>query len=326
MRDYNYCMTNLSSNSEIILYQSPDGQAKIEVKLQDETVWLSQSQMAELFQKDRKTITEHIGNVFKEGELEENSVCRKFQHTALDKKTYDVNFYNLDVIISVGYRVKSHRGTQFRIWATKTLREYIVKGFVLNDERLKNGGTVNGINYYNELLKRIRAIRASEKNFYEKVRDTFATSIDYDSKTEAAKEFYATIQNKFHFAITGLTAAEIVSKRVSSQKLNMGLTNWNGKSITRAQAEIAKNYLIETELKQLQLLVEQFLAFAEFQVERKNPMYMRDWKERLNEFLKLNRLEILTDKGKISHEEMQEKVKNELKKYLKIEDKRKLLI
>ncbi len=193
------------------MYQSPDGSAKIEVKLQDETVWLTQSQMAELFQKTVPTINEHIKNVFLERELEENSVIRKFRITAADGKIYETNFYNLDVIISVGYRVKSLRGTQFRIWATRTLREYIVKGFVLNDERLKNGGTVNGINYYDELLERIRAIRASEKNFYEKVRDTFATSIDYDSKTETAKEFYATVQNKFHFAITGLTAAEIIS-------------------------------------------------------------------------------------------------------------------
>ncbi len=226
-----------------------------------------------------------------------------------------VKYYNLDVIISVGYRVKSLRGTQFRIWATRQLREYIVKGFVMDDQRLEGGKTINGINYFNELLERVRSIRASEKNFYEKVRDTFSTSIDYDSKAETAKEFYSTVQNKFHFAITGLTAAEIVIARIDSQKMNLGLTNWSGNNITREQAEIAKNYLAETELRQLKLLVEQFLAYAELQVERKNPMYMSDWKRKLDDFLKLNDLAILIGKGKISHEEMQERVKAELRKF-----------
>ena len=301
--------------SQIILYQAPDGQTKLEVKLQDETVWLNQSQMGELFQKDKRTISEHIQNIFIEGELDSNSVVRNFRTTAADSKIYDTKFYNLDVIISVGYRIKSHRGTQFRIWATKQLREFLVKGFVLDDQRLAEGKKINKINYFDELLERVRVIRVSEKNFYEKVRDTFATSIDYDTKTEDAKDFYSTVQNKFHFAITGLTAAEIITKRIDFKKPSLGLTSWTGEHITRQQAEIAKNYLIETELRQLKLLVEQFLAYAELQVERKNPMYMSDWKRKLDEFMKLNDLKILTGKGAVSHEKMQQKVKAELVKY-----------
>jgi hypothetical protein len=302
-------------DSQIILYQTPDGQTNLEVKLQDETVWLSQAQMAELFQTTKQNVSLHVKNIFSEKELDGNSVVKEYLTTAVDGKKYPTLFYNLDLIISVGYRINSHRGTQFRIWATKQLREFIVKGFVMDDQRLAEGKTLRGINYFNELLERVRAIRTSEKNFYEKVRDTFATSIDYDSKVETAKDFYSTVQNKFHFAITGLTAAEIVTKRIDSKKTSLGLTNWTGEIITRQQAEIAKNYLEETELRQLKLLVEQFLAYAELQVERKNPMYMSDWKRKLDEFMKLNDLEILTDKGAISHEEMQKKVKAELAKF-----------
>jgi len=302
-------------DSQIILYQAPDGQTKIEVKLQDETVWLIQAQMAELFQTTKQNVSLHIKNIFSEKELDENSVVKEYLTTAVDGKKYSTLYYNLDLIISVGYRINSHRGTQFRIWATKQLREYIVKGFVMDDRRLEEGKTLHGINYFNELLERVRAIRASERNFYEKVRDTFATSIDYDSKVETAKDFYSTVQNKFHFAITGLTAAEIVTKRIDSKKPSLGLTNWIGEIITRQQAEIAKNYLEETELRQLKLLVEQFLAYAELQVERKNPMYMSDWKRKLDEFMNLNDLENLTNKGAISHEEMQKKVKAELVKF-----------
>jgi len=300
---------NQKFSSEIILYKSIDGSTKIDVILENETVWLTIDQMADLFNKSRSTINEHILNIYTEKELIEQDTVRKIGIS--DFSTKPTNYYNLDVIISVGYRVKSLRGTQFRIWATQTLREYIVKGFVMNDVKLANGG-----NYFNEWLERVREIRASEKNFYEKVKDTFATSVDYNPKIDFAKDFYSSIQNKFHFAITGFTAAEIVVKRINSQKLNLGLTNWSGKIITRKDAEIAKNYLAETELKQLQLLVEQFLAFAELQVERKIPMYMKDWKERLDEFLKLNRMEILTNKGIISHDKMQTKVKTELNKYL----------
>lgn len=297
-------------DSQIILYQAPDGQTKIEVKLQDETVWLSQAQMAQLFQKDQRTVSEHINNIYKEGELAKEETTMRVTGISGNSIVKPITLYNLDVIISVGYRVKSYRGTQFRIWATKQLREYLVKGFVMNDKKLADGGS-----YFDELLERVRAIRASEKNFYEKVRDTFATSIDYSPGTNLAKDFFATVQNKFHFAITGFTAAELIAFRVSSRKPNLGLTNWNGQIITRQQAEIAKNYLAETELRQLKLLVEQFLAFAELQVERKNPMYMSDWKNKLDEFLKLNNLEILTTKGKISHERMQKLVKLELKKF-----------
>lgn len=299
--------TSQKSQSEIILYQSQDGSTKIDVILENETVWLSQDKMAKLFDRDQSVISKHIKNVFNEGELDEKGNMQNM-HTAISDKP--IVLYNLNVIISVGYRVKSLRGTLFRIWATQKLREYIVKGFVMNDSKLAQDG-----NYFNELLDRVRAIRASEKNFYEKVRDTFATSVDYDSKADYAKDFYSTVQNKFHFAITGLTAAELVVSRVDSRKPNLGLTNWSGQLITRKDTEIAKNYLAETELKQLKLLVEQFLAFAELQVERKVAMYMADWKERLDEFLKLNRMDILTSRGKISHEQMQRKVKAELAKF-----------
>lgn len=296
--------------SEIILYQSQDGSTKIDVILENETVWLTQDQMSQVFQTDRSSIAKHIQNIYETEELERDITCAKFAQHLSGGRIYQTLHYNLDLIISVGYRVNSYRGTQFRMWATKKLREYIVKGFVLNDNKLSQGG-----NYFDELLERVRAIRVSEKNFYEKVRNTFATSVDYDSKAQTAKDFYATVQNKFHFAITGLTAAEIVVNRISSKKPSLGLTNWPGQMITRQDAEIAKNYLIETELKQLKLLVEQFLAFAELQVERKTPMYMIDWKERLDEFLKLNRMEILISKGKISHEKMQKKVRMELAKF-----------
>ena len=306
-------MPTQNKNNQIIIYNTEDGETKIEVRMKDETVWLSQKQMAKLFDKDRKTITEHIQNVFKEGELTENSVCRKFQHTAKDGKTYNVNFYNLDVIISVGYRVKSLRGTQFRIWATQKLKEYIVKGFVMNDERLADGRVKK--TYFEEWEERIRKIRTSEANFYQKVRDVFATSADYNPKANYAKSFYATVQNKFHYAITGLTAAEIVNNRVDSKKENMGLTNWKGKIITREQAQIAKNYLEKLELKRLNLLVEQFLSFAELQSVEQRVMYMKDWIQKLDDFLILNEKQILQTAGNVSHLEMEKKVRKELEKY-----------
>jgi len=300
-------------NNKIIIYNTGDGGMKIEVKLEDKTVWLSQKQMAELFDKDVRTVNEHIGNVFLEGELAENSVIRKFRITAADGKNYETNLYNLDVIISVGYRVKSHRGTQFRIWATQKLKEYIVKGFVMDDDRLAEGGVKK--TYFKEWEERIRKIRTSEANFYQKVRDVFATSVDYDPKTDYAQKFFATVQNKFHFAITGLTAAEIVSSRVNSQKENMGLTNWRGEIITRDQAEIAKNYLEELELKRLNLLVEQFLSFAELQSVEQRVMYMKDWILKLDGFLILNDKEILAGVGGVSRKEMEQKVRLELKKF-----------
>ena len=300
--------SNLSDNGQILLYQTQDGKTDIQVTLKDETVWLTQNQMAELFQRDQSVISKHIKNIFKEGELEEKSNMH-FLHIANSDKP--VAYYNLDVIISVGYRVKSHRGTQFRIWATQQLREYIVKGFVMNDSRLADGRT----NYFDELLERVRRIRASERNFYDKVTAIFATSIDYDPKTDYAKKFYATVQNKFHYAIHGHTAAELITKRIDSSKLNMGLTNWKGEIITSQDAKIAKNYLEELELKRLELLVEQFLSFAELRSVEKVPMYMATWIKKLDDFLVLNEKQILRDAGTVSHKDTEKKVRDELKKY-----------
>lgn len=302
----------MNQKSQIILYQTPDGQAKIQVKLEKETVWLNQDQMAQLFQRGQSVISKHIANVFREKELEKESNMQ-FLHIAFSDKP--VAFYNLDVIISVGYRVKSLRGTQFRIWATKTLREYMVKGFVMDDERLSGGKSGNRFNYFGELLERIRAIRASEKNLYEKVKEIFATSVDYNSKTKEATNFYATVQNKFHYAITGYTAAELIVNRASGREKNFGMTNWKGKSVIKSDALIAKNYMLERELRQLYLLVEQFLSFAELQIERERQMYMNDWRKALDEFLELNRLELLRGKGTVSHLKMEKFVKKELKKY-----------
>jgi len=304
----------LKNTSEIILYRTEDDRTEIQVTLQNETVWLSQGQMAELFQKDVRTINEHIKNIYEEGELHENRTIRNFRIVQMEKKrrvTRSVDFYNLDIIISVGYRVNSHRGTQFRIWATQRLKEYIVKGFVMDDKRLAGGAT----NYFDELVQRVRRIRTSEKNFYEKVRDIFTTSIDYDPKTDYARQFYATVQNKFHYAIHGHTAAELIAERVDSTKPFMGMTNWSGNIVTRKDAEVAKNYLEELELKRLELLVEQFLSFAELRTIEKKPMYMTDWVKKLDEFLILNEKEILTHTGKISHKEMEIKVREELGKF-----------
>ena len=286
---------------------------KLEVKLENETVWLSQSQMAGLFKKTVPTINEHIKNIFFEGELEKNRVIRNFRITATDGKTYDTRLYDLDVIISVGYRVKSLRGTQFRIWATQKLREYIVKGFVLDDERLSDGRVAK--TYFQELEERIRKIRTSEANFYQKVKDIFATSVDYDSRADYAKKFFAMVQNKFHYAITGLTATEIIHSRIDSNKENLGLTNWQGEIITREQAEVAKNYLEELELKRLNLLVEQFLSYAELQSVEERLMYMKDWINELNNFLTFNKKNILANAGSVSHENMENRVRTELAKY-----------
>ncbi|MHB8903763.1 MAG: RhuM family protein [Patescibacteria group bacterium] len=300
-------------NNQIIIYSTADGEMKLEVKLENETVWLSQKQMAELFDKDVRTINEHVSNVFFDGELDKISVIRNFRITAVDGKAYDTNLYNLDVIISVGYRVKSLRGTQFRIWATQKLKEYIIKGFVLDDERLSDGRVRK--TYFQELEERIRNIRTSEANFYQKVRDIFATSVDYDPRTDYAKKFFAMVQNKFHYAITGLTASEIIHNRIDCNKENLGLTNWQGEIITREQAEIAKNYLEEIELRKLNLLVEQFLSYAERQVVKKRLMYMKNWVDELNEFMIFNKEKILDNAGSVSHQDMEEKVRLELAKY-----------
>ncbi|MBU1684310.1 virulence RhuM family protein [Patescibacteria group bacterium] len=308
-------MNDNQRNNQLIIYNTVDGQTKIEVRIKDDTVWLSQKQMAELFDKDVRTINEHIKNVFFEGELAENSVIRKFRITASDGKMYTTNFYNLDIIISVGYRVKSLHGTQFRIWATQKLRDYIIKSFAMDDERLAEGRVAK--TYFEEWEDRIRRIRTSEANFYQKVRDVFATSADYNPKADYAKLFYATVQNKFHFAITGLTVAEIVSSRVDSKKENLGLTNWKGEIITREQAQIAKNYLQKLELKRLNLLVEQFLSFAELQSVEQRVMYMKNWIQKLDEFLILNDKEILQNAGNVSHLKMEKKVREQLEKYNK---------
>jgi len=309
--------TEKEPNNKVIIYNTGDGKTEIEVRLEDETVWLNQKQMAELFQKDIRTISEHIQNVYLEKELEKNPTIRNFrivQKEGFRAISRNIEYFNLDVIISVGYRVKSLQGTQFRIWATQKLKEYIVKGFVMNDERLANGRVKKG--FFEEWLERVRKIRASEKNLYEKIKDIFATSVDYNPRTDFTKKFYAAIQNKFHYAITGKTAAELVVKRIDGKKENLGMTVWEGPIPTRKEAGIAKNYMLETELRQLYLLAEQFLSFAELQIERKNIMHMKDWLEYLHKMLEINKLKVLPGKGSISHEKMEKVVKKELKRFL----------
>ncbi len=289
--------------------------------MEEETVWLTQSQMGQLFGKDKRTISEHIRNIFSEGELDENMVVRKFrtttQHGAIQGKTqeHEVKGYNLDVIISVGYRVKSVQGTQFRIWATQRLKEYIIKGFTLNDDRFKSGSSMN---YFNELQDRIREIRLSEKFFYQKIKDIYATSIDYDPKDEKTIEFFKIVQNKLLWAISQQTAAELVYRRVDASLPLMGMLSYDKKqvaSIKKAEVSIAKNYLNEDEMKLLGLLVEQYLAFAETMAQQQTPMYMSDWIERLDGILKMNGRELLTHAGKISHQMALEKSDDEYKKF-----------
>ena len=290
---------------EIIFYTTPEGVTKVEVVYQGETFWLSQREMAELYGVDRSVITKHIGNIFKSNELNENSVCAIFAHTAADGKTYTSQFYNLDVIIAVGYRVNSLRATQFRIWATQTLREFIVKGFVLDDERLKLNKRF-GPDYFNELLERIREIRASERRFYLKITDIYEQcSIDYSPTAEITKTFFQTVQNKLHWAITGQTAAEIVASRAKASLPNMGLTTWknapHGK-ILKSDVVVAKNYLNEKEIKELERIVTMYLDYADLQAERQIPMRMQDWVEKLDAFLKFNEYDILHHPGKVSYE------------------------
>jgi hypothetical protein len=299
-------------NSEIIMYQTEDGLTKIETTFDGDTVWLSLDQMAELFQRDRSVIGKHIRNIFNEGELEKDSVWAKFAHTASDGKEYQVDHYNLDVIISVGYRVKSLRGTQFRIWANKILKEYLKKGFAMNDDLLKNAG---GGNYFQELLERIRDIRSSEKVFYRQILDIYATSIDYDPRASESVEFFKIVQNKMHFAAHGHTAAEIVYLRVDADKEFMGMTAFDGKGLRKADASIAKNYLQEDEIKILNRLVTAYLEFAELQAIRQRPMYMKDWIGKLDDFIKMSGSELLDNAGKISHEEAKVKAELEYEKY-----------
>jgi hypothetical protein len=282
-------------NSEIIIYQTEDGQTKIETRFENETVWLTQEQIVMLFQRDQSVISRHINNIFSEGELDKESNMQKM-HIAFSDKP--VAFYNLDVIISVGYRVKSHRGVQFRKWATALIKEYLIKGFAMNDDRLKEAG---GGNYFDELLARIRDIRSSEKVFWRKVLDIFATSIDYDATTSLAVDFFKTIQNKMHWAAHGHTAAEIIYQRVDAGKPHLGLTNYKGTQPTKQETEIAKNYLTTYELDILNRMVTAFLEIAEIQAISRQVMYMRDWVERLDGFLKLTNKNILDNAGSISH-------------------------
>ncbi|UJP63332.1 virulence RhuM family protein [Mongoliitalea daihaiensis] len=297
-------------SSSILIYQTEDGKTKIETRLENETVWLTIDQMAELFQKSRSTINEHILNIYSEGELDEDTSKKKIGIS--DFSTKPTNFYNLDIIISVGYRVKSFQGTKFRQWATARLREYLIKGFTLNDELLKQAG---GGNYFDELLARIRDIRSSEKVFWRKVLDIYATSIDYDPKSDLSVLFFQTVQNKIHWAAHGHTAAELIYKRIDAAKPNLGLTNFKGAKPTKQDLEIAKNYLNEEELNMLNRMVTAYLELAELQALNRKPMYMKDWIERLDDFLRMTGNEILTHAGKISHQQMLDKAKLEYEKY-----------
>ena len=300
--------------NKMIIYTSDDGQVKIEVKLEDENVWLTQNAMAELFDTTRNNITMHIKNIFEEGELQESAVSKDSLLTANDGKNYKTKFYNLDLIISVGYRVKSIRGTQFRIWANKLIKDYLIKGYNLDSDRMKNSG--GGI-YFEELLEKIRDIRSSEKVFWRKILDIFATSIDYDAKNELTREFFKTIQNKMHYAVHGNTAAELIFNRVDSNKENVGLTNFKGNMPTKAETEIAKNYLSEKEIQILNRMVSAYLDVAEINALNGNPMTMKDWNNELDGFLTMTHKDILTDKGIISHEEALKKAHEEYDKYMK---------
>ncbi len=302
------------NNSQFIVYVSEKGETKIEVRFQGETVWLSQNMIADLFQTTKQNVSLHINNIYKENELEANSTVKDFltvQNEGKREIKRTLKFYNLDMIISVGYRIKSKIATRFRQWATANLREFIVKGFILDDERLKNPDLP--FDYFEELERRIQDIRTSEKRFYRKITDIYATSVDYDPTINASILFFKTIQNKMHWAITGKTAAEIISERVSSESKSMGLTNWRGGKIRKKDVSIAKNYLKEPELEALNNLVEQYLIFAKGQAKRRIPMYMKDWITKLNGFLTLNDREILEHAGKISHEFAKEKSENEYK-------------
>ena len=300
---------------QFLLYQTPDGDSQIEVKLQNDTVWLSLDQMAELFQRNKSTISRHIKNVLEDGELQEEATIANFatvQNEGTRKVERVIVFYNLDMIISVGYRVHSYRGVQFRIWATKVLKEYIVKGFAMNDDLLKRAG---GGNYFDELLARIRDIRSSEKVFYRKVLEIYALSIDYDPRVEMTQKFFKTVQNKMHYSVHGHTAAEIIYERADAEKDFMGLTTWSGAMPSKPEAEIAKNYLTHEEIKSLNRIVSLYLDFAEMQAEEHRPMYMKDWINILDDFLRISRKDILTHAGKISAKLAKEKADQEYDKF-----------
>ncbi|MBP7700118.1 MAG: virulence RhuM family protein [Methanoregulaceae archaeon] len=289
------------TESRILFYQSEDGTSRIEVRLEEGTVWLPQVLIADLYQTTKQNISLHIRNIFDEGELQPDSVVKEYLTTAADGKQYRTKFYNLDMILAIGYRVRSHRGTQFRVWATERLREYLVKGFVLDDIRLKEGRSI-GADYFDELLERIRDIRASEKRFYQKIRDIYRLAIDYDPKADTTLAFFKTVQNKLHWAITGHTAAELIAERVDARKPNMGLTSWKGAKVRKGDVTVAKNYLNEEEIRNLNRIITMYLDYAEVQAERKQPIYMKDWVQKLDAFLQFNEREILTGSGQVSME------------------------
>ena len=305
--------------SNLLMYTTEDGVTKIEATFVNDTVWLSLEQIAELFQRDKSTVSRHIKKIFTEGELNRGSVVAKFATTASDGKTYQVDYYNLDVIISVGYRVKSLRGTQFRIWATNILKEYMQKGFALDDDRLKRLG---GGNYFDELLERIRDIRSSEKVFWRKVLEIYATSIDYDPRAESSILFFKQVQNKMHWAAHKHTAAEVIYQRADAEKEHMGLTSWQGKSIKRTDVEVAKNYLNKDELDALNKIVTAYLDIAEVHALNHEPMYMKDWLETIDDYLKMTRRDILKTKGSVTHKQALEKAHEEYEKYKKSEESR----
>ena len=313
----------MSDPKQFLLYTAPNGAVKVDVFLKDETVWLTQKALAELFGIDRTVITKHLRNIFKEGELTEDSVCANFAHTAADGKSYQTRYYNLDAIIAVGYRVNSYQATQFRIWATKTLREFIVKGFVMDDERLKQGKQVFGKDYFDELLERIREIRASERRFYQKITDIYALSIDYKNDAPLTKTFFASVQNKLHWAITGQTAAELIYSSADATKIYMGLTTWkhapDGK-ILKSDVAIAKNYLSQAHVKELNRIVSAYLDLAENRAERGVLMKMADWVVFLNGFLELSNYPILKDSGKVSALEAKLKAEQEYEVYRQRQD------
>ena len=304
----------LNEQNNFIMYTTDDGQIDIEVRLEDENVWLTQNSMAELFDTTKQNISLHIKNIFEEKELEENSVVKECLTTAKDGKNYKTKFYNLDLIISVGYRVKSIRGTQFRIWANKLIKEYLIKGYNLNVERFKNNG---GGPYFEEVLEKIRDIRSSEKVFWRKILDIYATSVDYDAKNEQTREFFRTVQNKMHYAVHGNTAAEVIFNRVDSEKENIGLTNFKGSMPTRAETEIAKNYLSEKELNLLNRMVSAYLDIAEINALNMHAMTMKEWVNELNGFLTMTHKDILEGAGTISHEKALAKAHEEYDKYMR---------
>lgn len=307
----------MDNQTDLLMYQTEDGETKINVRLEDETVWMTQKAIAELFQTTPQNITLHIKNIYEESEMYENSTCKEYLQVQVEgarevqRKT---RHYNLEMILAIGYRVRSHRGTQFRQWATERLNEYLVKGFTMDDERLKEIRNL-GEDYFDELLERIRDIRASEKRFYNKITDIYATSIDYNKDAAMSREFFATVQNKLHFAIHGQTAAELIASRADATKENMGLTTWKESKVRRSDVTVAKNYLNEQEIKSLNRIVTMYLDYAELQAERQKPMYMKDWIERLNAFLQFNEHEILENAGKVKKEVADRLARGEYEKF-----------